>query len=123
VLTAAEQHLVQTLSPEKGRDLLKRVRTQLLEVARPVLSEMVAEATNAPGRQSAPRRKYGDRRRGDPVYVGRRARRSGRQEEMRRKHHTSAGSASRLKSKHLTIFLFFVAFGDILLIIAIWDVG
>ena len=28
VLTAAEQHLVQTLIPEKGRELLKQVRTQ-----------------------------------------------------------------------------------------------
>ena len=48
VLTAAEQHLVQTLPPEKGRDLLKQVRTQLIEVARPVLSEMVAEAAGVP---------------------------------------------------------------------------
>ena len=45
VLTAAEQHLVRTLSPEKGRDLLKQVRTQLIEIARPVLAEMVAGAT------------------------------------------------------------------------------
>ena len=45
VLTAAERHLVRTLPPEKGRDLLKQVRTQLLEVARPVLAEMVTEAT------------------------------------------------------------------------------
>lgn len=45
VLTAAEQHLVRTLPPEKGRDLLKQVRTQLIEIARPVLSKMVAEAT------------------------------------------------------------------------------
>ena len=45
VLTAAEQHLVRTLPPEKGRDLLKQVRTQLIEIARPVLSQMVAEAT------------------------------------------------------------------------------
>jgi len=44
VLTAAEQHLVRTLPPEKGRDLLKQVRTQLIEIARPVLTEMVAEA-------------------------------------------------------------------------------
>ena len=44
VLTAAEQHLVRTLPPEKGRDLLKQVRTQLIEVARPVLVEMVAGA-------------------------------------------------------------------------------
>ena len=45
VLTAAEQHLVQTLTPEKGRDLLKQVRTQLIEIARPVLADMVAGAT------------------------------------------------------------------------------
>src|SRR5438874_11223819 len=37
VLTAAEQQLVKTLQPEKGRDLLKQVRTQLIETARPVL--------------------------------------------------------------------------------------
>ena len=45
VLTAAEQHLVRTLPPEKGRDLLKQVRTQLIEIARPVLTAAVAEAT------------------------------------------------------------------------------
>ena len=45
VLTAAEQHLVQTLQPEKGRDLLKQVRTQLIETARPVLEEMVEKIT------------------------------------------------------------------------------
>jgi len=48
VLTAAEQHLVRTLPPEKGRDLLKQVRTQLIEIARPVLVEMVIEATGTP---------------------------------------------------------------------------
>ena len=45
VLTAAEQHLVQTLPPEKGRDLLKQVRTQLIEIARPVLEAMVQTVT------------------------------------------------------------------------------
>ena len=45
VLTAAEQHLVRTLIPEKGRDLLKQVRTQLVELARPVLDAMVQAAT------------------------------------------------------------------------------
>jgi len=45
VLTAAEQHLVKTLQPEKGRDLLKQVRTQLLETARPVLEALVQEVT------------------------------------------------------------------------------
>jgi uncharacterized protein YbcI len=45
VLTAAEQHLVKTLSAEKGRDLLKQVRTQLIEVSRPVLEGMVQDIT------------------------------------------------------------------------------
>ena len=45
VLTAAEQQLVRTLSPEKGRDLLKQVRTQLVETARPALEEMVHRIT------------------------------------------------------------------------------
>jgi uncharacterized protein YbcI len=45
VLTAAEQQLVKSLSPEKGRDLLKEVRTQLMETARSVLEAMVQEAT------------------------------------------------------------------------------
>jgi len=44
VLTAAEQHLVKTLPAEKGRDLLKQVRTQLMETARPVLEAMVQES-------------------------------------------------------------------------------
>ncbi len=45
VLTAAEQHLVTTRPPEKGRDLLKQVRSQLIEVARPSLEAMVLEVT------------------------------------------------------------------------------
>ena len=45
VLTAAEQQLVKTLPPEKGRDLLKQVRTQLIELARPMLVAMVQQAT------------------------------------------------------------------------------
>ncbi len=45
VLTAAEQHLVTTLPAEKGRDLLKQVRVQLMETARPVLEAMVQEVT------------------------------------------------------------------------------
>ena len=48
VLTAAEQHLVTTLIPEKGRDLLKQVRTQLIELARPTLAAMIQEATGVP---------------------------------------------------------------------------
>jgi len=47
VLTAAEQHLVRTVQPEKGRDLLKQVRTQLIETARPVLEAMVEKVTEA----------------------------------------------------------------------------
>jgi uncharacterized protein YbcI len=45
VLTAAEQHLVKSLTPEKGRDLLKQVRTHLIETARPVIEAMVEEIT------------------------------------------------------------------------------
>ena len=45
VLTAAEQHLVKTLPAEKGRDLLKQVRIQLMETARPFMEAMVQEAT------------------------------------------------------------------------------
>jgi uncharacterized protein YbcI len=45
VLTAAEQHLVKSLPPEKGRDLLKQVRTHLIETARPLLEAMVQGIT------------------------------------------------------------------------------
>ena len=45
VLTAAEQQLVKSLPAEKGRDLLKQVRTHLIETARPVLEAMIQEAT------------------------------------------------------------------------------
>ena len=47
VLTAAEQHLVKSAPPEKGRDLLKQVRTQLIEAARPVLEAMVEGVTGS----------------------------------------------------------------------------
>lgn len=45
VLTAAEQHLVKSLPAEKGRDLLKQVRTHLIETARALLEAMVQEVT------------------------------------------------------------------------------
>ncbi len=45
VLTAAEQQLAKSLPAEKGRDLLKQVRIQLIETARPVLETMVQEVT------------------------------------------------------------------------------
>ena len=45
VLTAAEQQLVKSLSAEKGRDLLKQVRTHLIETARPVMEAMVEKIT------------------------------------------------------------------------------
>ena len=41
VLTAAEQQLVKTLSADKGRDLLKQVRTHLVESARPLMETMI----------------------------------------------------------------------------------
>jgi uncharacterized protein YbcI len=45
VLTAAEQHLVRTLPSEKGRDLLKQVRSHLIEIARPTMEAMVQGIT------------------------------------------------------------------------------
>ena len=45
VLTAAEQHLAKSLSPDKGRDLLKQVRSHLTETARPVMEAMVEDVT------------------------------------------------------------------------------
>ncbi len=45
VLTTAEQHLVASLPADKGRDLLKQVRTQLVEAARGVLDTMITEIT------------------------------------------------------------------------------
>lgn len=45
VLTAAEQHLIKSLPAEKGRGLLKQVRTHLVETARPLLEAMVQDAT------------------------------------------------------------------------------
>ena len=47
VLTAAEQHLVTALPAEKGRDLLKQVRTQLIEIARPALEALIEGITGA----------------------------------------------------------------------------
>ena len=45
VLTAAEQHLVTSLPAEKGRDLLKQVRTHLIETARSIMEAMVQDVT------------------------------------------------------------------------------
>lgn len=45
VLTAAEQHLVQTMPPEKGRDLVKQVRTQMMEGARKQIDSMIQVIT------------------------------------------------------------------------------
>src|SRR5579862_2167140 len=47
VLTAAEQQLVKALPADKGRDLLKQVRTHLVETARPQLELMVREITGS----------------------------------------------------------------------------
>ncbi|HTU89223.1 MAG TPA: DUF2294 domain-containing protein [Gemmataceae bacterium] len=45
VLTVAEQQLVQSLPAERGRDLLKQVRTHLIETARPIMEAMIQEVT------------------------------------------------------------------------------
>lgn len=44
-LTLAERQLSKSLSPDKGRDLIKQARKQLLELARPMLESLVHEAT------------------------------------------------------------------------------
>jgi CheY-like chemotaxis protein/uncharacterized protein YbcI len=46
-LTLAEKQLGKSLSPEKGRDLIKQTRKQLLEVARPMLESLVHEVAGA----------------------------------------------------------------------------
>ena len=46
VLTAAEQGLVKMLPAEKGRDLLKQVRTHLVETARPSMEAMITGITD-----------------------------------------------------------------------------
>lgn len=43
VLTAAEQNLVKSLPADKGRDLLKQVRTHLIETARTSMTQMIEE--------------------------------------------------------------------------------
>lgn len=45
VLTAAEQHLAKSLPAEKGRELLKQVRTHLIETARPLLEALIYAST------------------------------------------------------------------------------
>lgn len=44
-MTAAEQQLVKSFAVEKGRDLLKQVRSHLIETARPVMEAMIREVT------------------------------------------------------------------------------
>ncbi|MEQ8785610.1 MAG: Na-translocating system protein MpsC family protein [Pirellulaceae bacterium] len=44
-MTAAKQHLVKTLPSEKGRNLLKQVRTQLIETTRPTLEALIRDIT------------------------------------------------------------------------------
>lgn len=41
VLTAAEKQLVKMFPVEKGRDLLKQVRTHLIETARPMMEMLI----------------------------------------------------------------------------------
>ena len=45
VLAAAEQHLVKSLPDENGRDLLKQVRSHLIETTRPIMEAMVEKVT------------------------------------------------------------------------------
>lgn len=45
VLTAAERQLVNSVPPERGRRLLKEVRSELIETARPIMEDMVHTVT------------------------------------------------------------------------------
>jgi uncharacterized protein YbcI len=45
VLSAAEQQVAKTTPAENGRDLLKRLRSQLIETTRPVMQAMVEKVT------------------------------------------------------------------------------
>jgi uncharacterized protein YbcI len=45
VLTAAEQQLVKSLPAEKGRTLLKQVRSHLVETVRPMLEVLIQDVT------------------------------------------------------------------------------
>ena len=54
VLSAAEQEVVKTLPAENGRDLLKRLRSRLIETTRPVMEAMVEKVTGVTGRDHAP---------------------------------------------------------------------
>ena len=45
ILTADEQQLVKSLPADNGRNLLKQVRTQLIETARPTLVAMIQGIT------------------------------------------------------------------------------
>ncbi len=45
VLTAAEQQLVKALPADKGRDLLKQVRTHLIETAGPFMVAVIQDIT------------------------------------------------------------------------------
>jgi len=45
VMTAAEQHLGQSRHTERGQDLVKQVRTLLVETARPMLDAMIQGIT------------------------------------------------------------------------------
>ena len=47
VLTRAELKLIGSSEPSKGRDLIKRVRTELIEVGRPLLEAAVEEITGS----------------------------------------------------------------------------
>lgn len=45
VMTAAERQLVKSLPADRGRELLKQVRSQLMELARPALDAMIEDIT------------------------------------------------------------------------------
>ena len=82
VLTAAEQHLVKSLPAEKGRDLLKQVRTHLIETARPCHGSDGPGDHRRQGLEPAPRHQHRNRRGGHSLDPGRVANSPRRKEEI-----------------------------------------
>jgi hypothetical protein len=83
VLTAAEQHLVKTLPPEKGRDLLKQVRTQSDRDGEAGDGSDGSGGYRRQGLEPAPRYQHAHRRRAHCVHLGQVARFPRVQEEMK----------------------------------------
>jgi hypothetical protein len=82
VLTAAEKQVVKVLPSDKGRDLLKQVRSHLVETARPVNGGHDSRSHGGEGSEPAPRHQHCVRRSSHPLHAGRAAEVPRRQETV-----------------------------------------